>query len=59
MKSSSCIDQIERTLLSSKGVEKAVVALTTSRATVEFDPAILGPRDIIKIIEVSVRWNGH
>ena len=45
---------IERALLSNNGVEKAVVALATSRGHVEFDPTVLGPRDIIKIIEVSV-----
>ena len=44
---------IERTLLSNKGVEKAVVALTTSRGHVEFDPTALGPRDVIKMIEVE------
>ena len=43
---------IERTLLSNKGVEKAVVALATSRGHVEFDPTVLGPRDVIKMIEV-------
>ena len=55
MTCSSCVHRIERILLSNNGVEKAVVALATSRANVKFDPAVLGPRDIIKIIEVSVR----
>jgi copper chaperone CopZ len=44
---------IERALLSNKGVEKAVVALATSRGHVEFDPTVLGPRDVIKMIEVE------
>ena len=44
---------IERTLRSNKGVEKAVVALATSRGHVEFDPTVLGPRDVIKMIEVE------
>ena len=52
MTCSSCVHLIERTLLSNKGVEKAVVALATSRGHVEFDPTVLGPRDVIKIIEV-------
>lgn len=43
---------IERTLLSKPGVEKAVVTLTTNRGHVEFDPALLGPRDITKIVKV-------
>ena len=34
------------------GVTKAVVALSTNTAHIEFDPNVLGPRDIIKIIEV-------
>ena len=34
------------------GVTKAVVALSTNKAHVEFDPSILGPRDVIRIIEV-------
>ena len=55
MTCSSCVHLIERALLSSNGVEKAVVALATSRGHVEFDPTVLGPRDIIKIIEVSVK----
>lgn len=53
MTCSSCVHLIERTLLSNKGVEKAVVALATTRGHVEFDPTVLGPRDIIRIIEVS------
>ncbi len=44
---------IERTLMGVTGVEKAVVTLTTNSGCVEFDPALLGPRDIIKIVEVS------
>ena len=34
------------------GVTKAVVALSTNKAHVEFDPSVLGPRDVIRIIEV-------
>lgn len=36
------------------GVTKAVVALSNNTAHVEFDPNVLGPRDIIKIIEVLI-----
>lgn len=43
---------IERTLMSQVGVEKAVVALSTSRGHVEFDPTILGPRDVVQIVKV-------
>ena len=54
MTCSSCVHLIERALLSKPGVEKAEVALATSRGRVEFDPTILGPRDIIGIIEVHI-----
>ena len=52
MTCSSCVHMIERTLMGVAGVDKAVVSLTTSQGHVEFDPVFLGPRDIIKIIEV-------
>ncbi len=44
---------IERTLLGTNGIGKAVVALSTSRGCVEFDPTILGPRDVIQIVKVT------
>ncbi len=44
---------IERTLLGTNGIGKAVVALSTSRGRVEFDPTILGPRDVIQIVKVT------
>ena len=45
---------IERTLISTAGVEKAVVTLATNRGHVEFDPTVLGARDIIRIVEVKL-----
>ncbi|XP_019862991.1 PREDICTED: copper-transporting ATPase 1-like [Amphimedon queenslandica] len=51
MTCSSCVHLIERTLHATDGIEKARVALTTNRAHVEFDPAFIGPRDIIDIIK--------
>ena len=52
MTCSSCVHMIERTLNGVTGVEKAVVTLATNSGRVEFDPAVLGARDIIRIIEV-------
>ena len=43
---------MEHTLMGVDGVTKAVVALSNNTAHVEFDPNVLGPRDVIKIIEV-------
>ncbi|XP_064383927.1 copper-transporting ATPase 1-like isoform X2 [Halichondria panicea] len=51
MTSSSCVHTIEQTLLGTNGIEKAVVALSTSRSHVEFDSTILGPRDVIQIVK--------
>ena len=48
----SSLRRIEHTLMRVDGVTKAVVALSTNTAHIEFDPNVLGPRDVIKIIEV-------
>ena len=48
----SSLRRMEHTLMGVDGVTKAVVALSINTAHVEFDPNVLGPRDVIKIIEV-------
>ncbi len=53
MTCSSCVHMIERTLLGTNGIGKAVVALSTNRGRIEFDPTILGPRDVIQIVKVT------
>ena len=53
MTCSSCVHRIEQTLMGVTGIEKAVVTLTTNQGHVEFDPVMLGPRDVIKIVEVG------
>ena len=40
--------------MGTEGVQKAVVALATSKGHVEFDPKFIGPRDVINIVEVCV-----
>ena len=50
----SSLRRIENTLMRVDGVTKAVVALSTNTAHIEFDPNVLGPRDVIKIIEVLI-----
>ena len=37
--------------MSKSGIEGCSVSLATSMATVEFSPSIIGPRDIISVIE--------
>lgn len=51
MTCASCVHNIESKLTRTNGITYASVALATSKAHVKFDPEIVGPRDIIKIIE--------
>lgn len=51
MTCSSCVHLIESTLQKVRGIESATVALATKRGKVKFDPSVLGPRDIIAIVE--------
>merc|ERR1719357_1915050 len=51
MTCASCVHTIESKLQKHNGVHAISVALATKRARVEFDPSILGPRDIIRMIE--------
>ncbi|XP_070711554.1 copper-transporting ATPase 2 [Pempheris klunzingeri] len=47
----SCVHNIESKLTATKGILRASVALATKKAQVQFDPDMLGARDIIKIIQ--------
>ncbi|KAM4862313.1 copper-transporting ATPase 2 [Urocitellus parryii] len=51
MTCASCVHNIESRLTRTNGITYASVALATSKANVKFDPEIIGPRDIVKIIE--------
>eukprot|EP00069_Balaena_mysticetus_P016511 bmy_09782T0 len=51
MTCTSCVHNIESKLTRTNGITYASVALATSKAHVKFDPEIIGPRDIVKIIE--------
>ena len=53
MTCASCVHKIESSLMKEKGIIYASVALATNKAHVKFDSEIIGPRDIIKRIEVS------
>ncbi|XP_053420005.1 copper-transporting ATPase 2 isoform X2 [Nycticebus coucang] len=56
MTCTSCVHTIESKLTRTNGITYASVALATSKALVKFDPEIIGPRDIIRIIEVLGGW---
>lgn len=58
MTCSSCVHNIESKLIATKGVFGASVALATNRAKIQFDPEVLGARDIIKMIQVKVKHLG-
>uniref|UniRef100_A0ACB8GEX6 ATPase Cu transporting protein 7B n=1 Tax=Sphaerodactylus townsendi TaxID=933632 RepID=A0ACB8GEX6_9SAUR len=51
MTCSSCVHNIESKLSRTPGILDASVVLATCKARVRFDPEVIGPRDIIKIIE--------
>ncbi|NWU90308.1 ATP7B ATPase, partial [Upupa epops] len=53
MTCASCVHNIESKLMRTDGILYASVALATCKAHIQFDPEIIGPRDIIKIIEVG------
>lgn len=54
MTCASCVHNIESKLTTTKGILTASVALATKKAQIQFDPDVLGARDIIKIIQVTV-----
>ncbi|XP_019958417.2 copper-transporting ATPase 1 [Paralichthys olivaceus] len=51
MTCASCVHKIESSLMREKGVIYASVALATNKAHLKYDSEIIGPRDIIKLIE--------
>ncbi|XP_043927608.1 copper-transporting ATPase 2 [Protopterus annectens] len=51
MTCASCVHNIESKLTRTNGILYASVALATSKADIKFDPEVIGPRNIISIIE--------
>eukprot|EP01137_Pigoraptor_chileana_P013691 Opistho-2@67490 len=51
MTCSSCVHSIETSLGKVRGIISASVALTPGSARVEYDPGVIGPRDVIGAIE--------
>jgi Cu+-exporting ATPase len=54
MTCASCVHKIESTLTKHKGIFYCSVALATNKAHIKYDPEIIGPRDIIHTIGVSL-----
>ncbi|XP_073497113.1 copper-transporting ATPase 1 [Phyllobates terribilis] len=51
MTCASCVHKIESCLMKTKGVQYSSVALSTNKAHIKYDPEIIGPRDLMKIIQ--------
>ncbi|XP_068441872.1 copper-transporting ATPase 1 [Clinocottus analis] len=51
MTCASCVHKIESSLMREKGIIYASVALATNKAHIKHDSEIIGPRDVIKLIE--------
>ncbi|XP_076028176.1 copper-transporting ATPase 2 isoform X2 [Genypterus blacodes] len=51
MTCASCVHNIESKLTTTKGILGASVALATKKAQIQFDPDVIGARDIIKLIQ--------
>ncbi|XP_041653047.1 copper-transporting ATPase 1 [Cheilinus undulatus] len=51
MTCASCVHKIESSLMREKGIIYASVALATNKAHIKYDTEVIGPRDIIKLIE--------
>ncbi|XP_041055829.1 copper-transporting ATPase 2-like [Carcharodon carcharias] len=51
MTCASCIHNIESKLMKVNGILYVSVALATSKAHIKLDPELLGPRDVIRMIE--------
>ncbi|KAJ7418100.1 ATPase copper transporting beta [Willisornis vidua] len=56
MTCASCVHNIESKLMRTSGIFYASVALATCKAHIQFDPEIIGPRDIINIIKFLGGW---
>ncbi len=51
MTCANCVATVERNLKKLNGVDTAVVNLSSERATIEFDPSLLGMSDVIARVE--------
>ncbi|CAH2315267.1 copper-transporting ATPase 1 [Pelobates cultripes] len=51
MTCASCVHKIESCLMKTKGVLYSSVALATNKAHIKYDPEVIGPRDVMKIID--------
>jgi copper chaperone CopZ len=53
MTCTSCVNKIENSMRKLAGVISVHVVLLTNRGRIEYDPSIIGPRDILQYMTVS------
>ena len=51
MTCASCVRRVERALLKKEGVATASVNFAAEKATVEYDPKAVGPKDLVRTVE--------
>ncbi|MGH0175594.1 UNVERIFIED_CONTAM: hypothetical protein FKN15_070448 [Acipenser sinensis] len=51
MTCASCVHNIESNLMKTKGIIYTSVALATNKAHIKYDPEVIGPRDVMKLID--------
>ncbi|XP_041076119.1 copper-transporting ATPase 1-like isoform X2 [Polyodon spathula] len=51
MTCASCVHNIESNLMKTKGIIYTSVALATNKAYIKYDPEVIGPRDVMKLID--------
>ncbi|KAK1167374.1 copper-transporting ATPase 1-like [Acipenser oxyrinchus oxyrinchus] len=51
MTCASCVHNIESNLMKTKGIVYTSVALATNKAHIKYDPEVIGPRDVMKLID--------
>lgn len=54
MTCASCVTKIEIYMNKIDGIKSISVVLLTNRARIQYDPSIIGPRDILKHLTVSI-----
>ncbi|CAN5333626.1 heavy metal translocating P-type ATPase [soil metagenome] len=53
MTCAACVRRVEQSLANAPGVRRAGVNLATERATVDYDPAVTGVRELIRTVEAT------
>lgn len=59
MTCASCVHKIESKLSSTHGVVAASVSLATNKAQVQYDPEVVGARDVVAVIQVLTTDKDH